>query len=151
MDRTFTILIAEDSVNDRKLLHLALQRNPRRVEIHEATDGTEVVDYLNGDGRKFHNRIKSPLPDLIILDLKMPKMDGMEVLRWLRKHPTFARIPVVMLSGSGLEKDVDEAYRLGVHSYIQKPSDFKDFVHKLGTLIDYWVMVEKPRVELVHR
>jgi CheY-like chemotaxis protein len=147
MDRNFTILIAEDSLNDRKLLHLALQRNPRRVDIHEATDGTEVIDYLNGDGGKFENRARFPMPDLIILDLKMPRMDGLEVLRWLRNHPTFSRIPVVMLSGSGLEKDVDEAYRLGVHSYIQKPADFKDFVRKLGTLIDYWTMVQKPVVE----
>jgi len=143
MGPKFTILIAEDNANDRKLLRLALQRNPRQVNVHHAVDGTQVVDYLRGEG-PFHDRLIFPSPDLIILDLKMPKMDGFEVLKWLRKEPAFARTPVVMLSGSGLDKDVDEAYRLGVNSYIQKPTDFKEFVQKLGTLIDYWTMVERP-------
>ena len=146
MDRKFTIVVAEDDANDRKLLHLALRRNPRPVEIREVVDGTEIIQYLKGEGA-YHDRIKFPLPDLLIVDLKMPRMDGFQVISWLRQEPKFARLPVVMLSGSGLDKDVAEAYRLGVNSYLKKPVDFNEMVHKLGVLIDYWMITERPRTD----
>jgi len=148
MDCKFTIVVAEDDANDRKLLHLALQRNLKPVEIHELTDGIETVEYLKGEGR-FKDRIKFPLPDLLIVDLKMPRMDGLQVIDWVRKEPQLARLPIVMLSGSGLDQDVAEAYRLGVNSYIRKPEDFNDFVHKLGVLIDYWMMTESPNTDRI--
>jgi two-component system response regulator len=143
MDGEFTILVAEDDANDRKLFHLALQRIGTEVKIREVTDGTDVRDYLEGN-RHFGNRGEFPLPNLLIVDLKMPKMDGLDVIKWIRKEAKFARLPIVMLSGSGMSKDVAEAYRLGVNSYVQKPDDFVEFVRKLRLMIDYWQAVELP-------
>lgn len=140
----FNILLAEDDPTDVRLFHLALKRNGGRgVDIQEVGDGMQAIEYLKGSG-KFADRFQHPFPQLLILDLKMPKIDGLQVLHWVRKHKEFARLPIVMLSGSGLQKDIAEAYRLGVNSYFTKPTDFKKFEHMLGILFDYWVMSEQP-------
>jgi CheY-like chemotaxis protein len=140
----FNILLAEDNPVDVKLFHLALKRNGgREVDIQEAKDGMEAIEYLKGKG-KFADRFHHPIPQLLILDLKMPKIDGLQVLHWVRKQKEFSRLPVVMLSGSGLQKDIVEAYRLGANSYFTKPTDFKKFQHLLDVLFDYWIMSEQP-------
>jgi two-component system response regulator len=140
----FNVLLAEDNPIDLRLFHLALKRNGGRdVEIQEVGDGLEAIEYLKGEG-KFADRFHHPFPHLLILDLKMPRVDGLQVIRWIRKNKHLSRLPVVMLSGSGLQKDIAEAYRLGVNSYFTKPTDFKKFEHLLGLLFDYWKMTEQP-------
>jgi CheY-like chemotaxis protein len=145
----FTVLLAEDDPNDRRLFHLAMRRNPRPIRVHEVGDGMEVIQYLKGEG-KFADRDKFPFPNLLILDLKMPRMTGLEVLHWLRHKPEFARLCTVMLSGSGLDKDVAEAYRLGVNSYFKKPSDFNHFIKVLNAIFEYWMLTEKSDVDDGH-
>src|SRR5690349_4469321 len=98
------ILIAEDDPNDRKLLALAGFDEIAALVLVQ--DGEEVIDYLEGKGQ-FANRREHPLPDLVVLDLKMPLMDGLEVLEWIRLHSPYPSLPVVLLSGSGLPKDVE--------------------------------------------
>ncbi len=144
----FNILLAEDDATDRRLFYLALKRNgdseqAGEITIHEAHDGMEVIEYLKGAG-KFKDRFHYPIPQLLIVDLKMPKFDGLEVISWIRKHKGFSRLPIVMLSGSGLNKDIVEAYRLGVNSYFTKPSDFRKFQRLLSTVFEYWLLSEKP-------
>ena len=141
MNRLFMILIADDDANDRKLVEMALRRNGKPVEVREVTDGSEVIRYLRGEGQ-FDDRSKFPLPDLLLVDLKMPIMDGLQVIEALRKELEFVPFLIVMLSGSGLVKDIAEAYRLEANSYIQKPEDFSEYVKKLGIVIDYWLITE---------
>jgi len=136
------VLLAEDDPNDRRLFHLALRRNQKPIRVFEVADGMEVIQYLKGEG-KFGNRDKFPFPNLLILDLKMPRMTGLEVLHWLRHKPEFARLCTVMLSGSGLDKDVAEAYRLGANSYFKKPNDFTHFIKVLNVIFDYWLLTEQ--------
>jgi CheY-like chemotaxis protein len=140
------ILLAEDDPNDIRLLNFALARDgnngiPARFAL--ARDGEEVLEYLQGE-KGFVDREQFPFPDLLILDLNMPKMDGLEVLRWLKRNAACARLPVVMLSGSGLQKDVEEAYELGVNSYFQKPNSVFALTSLLKTLTMYWQLTERP-------
>lgn len=147
MKNKFNILLAEDNPIDTKLFHLALERNePRNVEIREVVDGMEVLDYLQGKGR-FADRFHFPFPNLLILDLKMPQMDGLQVLAWLRKHPKFSHLNTIVLSGSGLQEDVTEAYHLCVNSYFKKPTDFDQFTRLLGLIMDYWIFAEQASPE----
>jgi CheY-like chemotaxis protein len=140
----FNILLAEDDPTDLRLFHLAIKRNGgREVNIHEVGDGMEAIEYLKGEGA-YADRFHHPFPQLLILDLKMPRIDGLQVLRWIRKQAQFSRLPIVMLSGSGLQNDIAEAYRLGANSYFTKPTDFKKFQHLLDILFDYWILTEKP-------
>jgi CheY-like chemotaxis protein len=149
LNSEFTVLLAEDDPNDRRLFHLALRRNKKPIQVFEVADGMEVIQYLKGEG-KFGNRDKFPLPNLLILDLKMPRMTGLEVLHWLRHKPEFARLCTVMLSGSGLDKDVAEAYRLGVNSYFKKPNDFNHFIKVLNVIFDYWMLTEQSDEHVKH-
>ena len=107
------------------------------VHLNFVHDGTEVIEYLRGAG-DFANRRAFPMPDLILLDLKMHLMSGLEVLDWRRKHPECASIPTVMLSGSGLEKDVTRAYALGANTYFEKPSTLAEFKALIHALVQYW-------------
>jgi two-component system response regulator len=140
--RKLIVLVADDDPNDLQLLRQAVQRNGVIVNLHEVRDGDEVLQYLRGENG-FKDRKKHPIPDLIILDLKMPSMDGLQVLDWLRQQPECSRMPTVMLSGSGLEKDVREAYRRGVNTYFAKPNDFKDLERLIKLVVDYWGMSER--------
>jgi len=143
--RKLVILVADDDPRDLELIHLALARDGILVDLHEVHDGEKVVQYLEGtDG--FTDRAKYPFPDLLLIDLKMPKMDGLEVLEWLQKHPACKRLPRVMLSGSGLDKDVEEAYRRGANTYFAKPTSFKDFQGLIKVLIEYWSRSQRPRI-----
>jgi CheY-like chemotaxis protein len=142
VNTAFTVLLAEDDPNDRRLFQLALRRNKKPIQVHEVADGMEVIQYLKGEG-KFAERNKFPFPNLLILDLKMPRMTGLEVLHWLRHKPEFARLCTVMLSGSGLDADVAEAYRLGANSYFEKPNDFNHFIKVLDVIFNYWMLTEQ--------
>ena len=137
------VLVADDNESELQLLHEALNRNGVEVQVHEVHDGLEVIDYLEGRAR-FSDRDTYPMPDLLLLDLKMRCCSGFDVLRWLRDHPACGKIPTVILSGSGLDRDVDEAYSLGANTYFEKPLSFDDFVNLIHTLIQYWLRSKRP-------
>jgi CheY-like chemotaxis protein len=143
VSHNFNILLAEDVADERRLFELALKRiGHKQIHVSEVEYGTEVIEYLEGEG-KYSNRARFPFPDLLITDLNMPRMDGLEVLRWVRGHPEFSGLPVVMLSASGRDKEVRKAYRLGVNAYFQKPTSFFEFIPLLSLIIDHWMAAER--------
>lgn len=140
----FIVLVADDDANDLRLLRRAMPASGE-VELVEVRDGEQLIEYLKGTG-PFSDRTQYPKPDMLLLDLKMPRVDGLQVLDWLAEHAEFARLPRVMLSGSGLEQDVEEAYRRGANTYFTKPTEFDRFQKLVRVAIDYWTMSERPRL-----
>jgi CheY-like chemotaxis protein len=132
------ILQVEDDENDVFLLDRVFKRAGIANPLHTATDGQMAIDYLAGTGQ-FADREKYPLPCLILLDLKLPKKDGLEVLEWIRQQPGLKRMVVVVFSSSSLEQDVDRAYDLGANSFIQKPSDAEHTVEIAQLLKGWWL------------
>ena len=122
MYRNFKILLAEDSEDDAAILKRAFIRAGVNAPIQVVEDGQQALDFLLGTGR-FNDRNDFPLPNLVLLDLNMPAMSGFQVLEWLRKQPVLRRIPVIVLSSSPLQQDVDLAHELGANGYTLKPSD----------------------------
>src|SRR5689334_13174535 len=112
----FPILIAEDNPDDAKLLEAAIRRAGMNNKLCFVEDGYEAIDYLQGNGR-YANRLEFPWPRIIISDIKMPRLNGLELLDWLHQHPECRIIPTVLMSGSALEGDVEKAYYLGANSY----------------------------------
>jgi len=135
------ILIAEDNTNDLELTMAALEENRIVNEIIAVRDGAEVIDYLEGRGR-FEGRTGNN-PALVLLDLKMPKVDGLEVLRYMKKDPRFRAIPVVMLTSSREEQDLIRSYDLGVNAYVVKPVDFGEFMTAVRTLGGFWAVLNE--------
>ena len=138
MPEQSVILLVEDRDDDVVLIRKAFERagldNPMQV----AADGVEAIAYLSGEG-KFSNREEFPLPWLVLLDLKMPRVDGFEVLRWIRSQPSLSRMIVLVLTSSEYMKDVENAYKLGANSFLVKPVDFQNAV-QMGELIRrYWI------------
>jgi len=133
-----TVLIAEDSEDDVFTMKMACQRTgvPHRLQI--VTDGEMAVDYLSGKGA-FVNRMIHPLPDILFLDVKIPKRSGHEVLTWIRSQPNLKDLPVVMLTGSALKADVEQAYKLGATSYLQKVADLEEFEQTVRLALEYWL------------
>ena len=129
-------LIAEDEENTQILIQQAYANLGLSVPMHFVDNGQEVIDYLEGGG-SFSDRKTFPLPALILLDLKMPRKNGLEVLEWVRSSK-FKEIVVVMFSGSDSEGDVRAAYRLGVNSFIHKPTTLSDLQHVLSAIHHYW-------------
>ena len=136
------ILLAEDREDDIVLIRQAFQKGDIRNPLYVVRNGEEVVAYLNGTGR-FFNREEYPLPDLLLLDLKMPGMDGFDVLRWLRQQPAFGSLRVVVLTSSDQIRDVNVAYHLGANSFMVKPTDFQNVVELSKVLRDYWLQMSK--------
>jgi len=122
-----TILLADDDKDDVFFLKRAVERIDPTSKVFGVPDGQECVDYLSGEG-DYSDRAKSPYPDLIVLDLKMPRKSGHEVLRWLRQQPQLKAVPVVVLSGSVIPEDRNESLREGAIGYFSKPSDFEELV-----------------------
>jgi len=145
MSKKLIILIAEDDPNDLELLRHVVTDHGVEVDFQSAHDGEQVVNYLRGQGQ-FGDRDLHPLPDIVVLDLKMPRMNGFEVLQWLRQEPGLTRIPAVVLSGSGLEADIEEAYRLGANTYFTKPGQLAELRKIIGALIDYWRRSQRPTI-----
>lgn len=106
--------------------------------LHAVSDGREAMWYLDGVG-KYANRDEYPLPDLLLLDLKLPRYNGLEVLAWLRKQPGFSALRVLVLTSSDRVKDVNEAYRLGANSFLVKPYDFDDLAYLSALINDFWL------------
>ena len=136
------ILLAEDNANDVELTLTALRANHLANEVVVVRDGVEVLDYLHARGQ-YANR--SPgLPALLLLDLKMPKIDGLEVLRQIKADPNLKRSPIVVLTSSREEFDVMRSYEYGVNGYVVKPVDFPDFIEAVKTVGAFWAVVNEP-------
>jgi CheY-like chemotaxis protein len=136
------ILLAEDNPDDVKLTQRALKKSNILNEVVVAQDGVEALDYLFGTG-KYAGRDTRVVPQLILLDLKMPKMDGLEVLQRLRDDGRTKLLPVVVLTTSSEDKDRIESYKLGANSYIRKPVDFDQFVDAVRQLGLYWLVLNE--------
>ncbi|MGH7789993.1 MAG: response regulator [Candidatus Binatia bacterium] len=132
------ILLVEDNPDDVELTMRALKKNRIATEVVVVRHGVEALDFLFGSGA-YAGRNADILPDLVLLDLKLPKVDGLEVLRRLRGDARTRFLPVVVLTLSNEEQDIVEAYRLGVNSYVRKPVDFDRFNELLQNLGRYWL------------
>jgi CheY-like chemotaxis protein len=136
------ILLVEDREDDVILVRKAFEKASLPNPIHVVRSGEEAMAYLKGQ-HQYANREEHPLPDLILLDLKMPKIDGFEVLAWIRDQPGIRGIAVVVLTSSDQIRDVNKAYALGANSFLVKPIDFQNYV-ELGKLIrEYWMKTVK--------
>ena len=138
MNEPVEILLVEDNQDDIDLALLALQKNRIANNVHVVRDGAEALEFLFGDG---HVRPESDPPKFILLDLKLPKVDGLEVLRRVKSDPRTRHTPVVIMTSSREERDVVESYRLGVNSYIVKPVDFSQFSDAVKQLGLYWLVL----------
>jgi CheY-like chemotaxis protein len=136
------ILLVEDNPDDVKLTLRALKKSNIRNEVIVVGDGVEAVDYLFGTG-KFAGRDTGIMPQVVLLDLKMPKMDGLEVLHRIRANESTKLLPVVILTTSSEDKDRIESYKLGANSYIRKPVDFNQFVDAVQQLGLYWLVLNE--------
>lgn len=132
------ILLAEDDENDVFLMGRAFDRAGIPNPLFVVHNGQEAIEYLGGTGN-YTQRDKFPLPGLLLLDLKMPWMDGFDVLQWLRAHPEFDTLPVVVLTSSKLQADVDKSRQLGVYDYRVKPNRFDDLVRLLDDVRKCWL------------
>ena len=141
-DRTLTrktILLVEDNRDDEELTLRALRKSNIMNEVVVARDGEEALEYLFG--KNDYNATEPEfLPAVVLLDLKLPKIGGIEVLREIRSHPRTRRLPVVVLTSSKEERDLDEVYDLGANSYLYKPVDFEKFLEAVGHMGMYWVL-----------
>jgi len=136
------ILLVEDSPEDLELTLRSLKKSNLTNRIEVARDGAEALDFIFCEGPHAERRIEDA-PKVILLDLKLPKIDGLEVLRRIKADPRTSTIPVVMLTSSREQKDVIESYRLGVNSYIVKPVNFEGFVAAVGELGMYWLLLNQ--------
>jgi CheY-like chemotaxis protein len=138
MKKQGTILVAEDSDNDALLLQFAFEKAGVSNPVWFVRDGQEAVDYLKGEGQ-YIDRDKFPCPLLMILDLKMPRMDGFDVLSWCSKNERFCEFPIIVLSTSNLDQDIQRAMELGAAGYSVKPADFSHLVSMARILREQWL------------
>lgn len=138
-----TILLVEDNPDDEALTLRALKKNNILNEVIVARDGAEALDYLFGTGA-YAGRDTTVMPAVILLDLKLPKIDGLEVLRRLRADKRTRFLPVVILTSSKEEQDLINGYSLGANSYVRKPVDFVKFVDAVRQLGLYWLVLNEP-------
>ena len=136
------ILLVEDNPHDVEMTLRALKRNNITNEVQVVKDGAEALDYLFAD-EIYANRDINQSPKLVLLDLKLPKVDGLEVLRHIKSDERTKTIPVVVLTSSREEQDMIESYKLGVNSYIVKPVDFDKFLDAVGKLGLYWLLLNE--------
>ena len=143
MNDNYTILLVEDDPNDVVLLQRALRKNQIDNPVVALPDGDEAISYLTGAG-KYSDRQVYPFPKVIMLDLKMPRRGGLEVLEWLGEHPQYKVIPTMVLTSSKINEDVMKAYGLGANSYMVKPSNFEELQRMIRTAHEYWSFCLKP-------
>ena len=144
--REGVILLAEDDPNDVLLIQRAFQRTHLANPVQVVRDGEEALAYLSGQGA-FADRERHPLPVLMLMDLKMPRKTGLEVLAWLRQQPVLKRLPVIVLTSSNQSPDINRAYELGANSYLVKPAGFDSLLELVKNLDMYWLILnEKPEL-----
>lgn len=137
------ILLVEDNPDDQTLTLRALQRNNVLNRVDVAQDGAEALDYLLGQADSA-DWDPSRLPEIVLLDLKLPKVDGMEVLQQIRSNVRTRLLPVVILTSSSEEEDIARAYNLGANSYVRKPVNFEQFTEAVRQLGLYWLVLNQP-------
>jgi CheY-like chemotaxis protein len=145
-DANYTILLVEDEENDAMLVKMAFKKNEILNPVQWVKDGLEAIAYLNGEG-DYANRSLYPFPEVLILDLKMPRMNGLELLAWIREHPEYRVIPTIIMSSSRLESDVEKAYNLGANTYMIKPSSFEELARVVKLAHEYWTASIKPKAK----
>ena len=144
MREPVTILVAEDQPVEVMLLKRAFSQVGVKTPVRFVKDGQEAIDYLSGQ-ESFNDREANPLPCMMLLDLKMPRMDGFEVLDWVRQQPSLKRLPIVVFSSSTIPEEIDRAYDLGANSFIMKPAGMEAQRAVVEQLQDYWLELnQKP-------
>jgi two-component system, response regulator len=141
--RPIQMLLAEDNASDTDLILASLAKVAPVEAIHVVHDGVETLDFIFCRG-EYTDRVQEPPLSVIVLDVKLPKIDGFEVLRELKADPRTRCIPVVMLTSSNIERDVFRGYQLGANSYLQKPVDFERFRETIRQLGLYWMTMNEP-------
>jgi CheY-like chemotaxis protein len=136
-----TILLAEDNTKDVELTLEALSAHNLANQVVVMRDGVETMEYLRCEGK--YKLRKPGLPAVLLLDIKMPRMDGIEVLRAIRSDPALKTLPIVMLTSSREEKDLIKSYELGVNAYVVKPVDFKDFIEAVKQIGVFWAVINE--------
>jgi len=145
--RDEVILLAEDDPNDVLLIQRAFQRNHVANPVQVVRDGEEALAYLSGQA-PFADRERHPLPVLMLMDLKMPRKSGLEVLEWVRRQPGLKRLPIIVLTSSNQSPDINRAYELGANSYLVKPAGFDSLLDLVKNLDMYWLILnEKPELD----
>ena len=145
--RDDVILLAEDDPNDVQLIQRAFQRNYVANPVQVVRDGEEALAYLSGQA-PFADRERHPLPVLMLMDLKMPRKSGLEVLEWVRRQPGLKRLPIIVLTSSNQSPDINRAYELGANSYLVKPAGFDSLLELVKNLDMYWLILnEKPELQ----
>ncbi|EEF59548.1 response regulator [Pedosphaera parvula] len=142
--KTEPILIVEDLEDDVLLLQMALKRNEVQGQVCIVSNGQEAVDYLRGLP-PYDDRNKYPFPYIIYSDLKMPLMNGFELLTWIKSHTDCSVIPFIILTASAQESDVKRAFELGANAYLVKPSTLKELTEMIGKSLGFWEISQKPR------
>ena len=143
----FSVLLVEDDLNDIFLVKRAFKMARVQSPLHIVTDGVEAMNYLRGQDR-FSDRRAYPLPKLIVIDIKMPRKSGFEVLEWVKRDPLLRRIPIVIVSSSENPADINRSYELGANAYMVKPVDFQAVEHLFQSITHYWGLeCAKPELE----
>lgn len=140
------VLLIEDNMDDANLTIRALKKNNLANKLHHAKDGAEGLAFIFAEGI-YADRNKDDVPKVILLDLKMPKSDGIEVLRKIKSDERTKKIPVVVLTSSKEDPDIKTCYKLGANSYVVKPVDFESFTKTVSELGLYWLLVNQPSVK----
>jgi CheY-like chemotaxis protein len=133
-----TVLLVEDDPNDVYFMERAMQQAGLSEQLRTVEDGQAAVNYLSGQG-EWSDRARYPLPSLVLLDLKLPHLGGLEVLAWIRQQREFAGMMVIVLTSSQLPEDIEAAYRLGANSYLAKPTNGTELPRIVGRIKEYWL------------
>jgi CheY-like chemotaxis protein len=138
--RRVKILLVEDRLQDIEIARRALNKGKIKNELYLARDGEEALDFLLRQG-KFSDPALSPRPGIILLDLNLPKVRGLEILKQIKNNPSLKSIPVIVLTVSSRQEDIQRSYELGANTYIQKPVEFDNFVRVVNAIHEYWIMI----------
>ena len=145
-DSNYTILLVEDEENDAFLLKRAFKKNNILNPVHWVKDGLEALAYLKGEG-EYADRALYPFPEVLMVDLKMPRMSGLELLAWIRDNADFRVIPTIIMTSSREDSDIAKAYTLGANAYMIKPSDFDTLAKMVQSTHEFWRVSVKPKTK----